>query len=250
MSCSNGSFLECLPSTVEARPGSIPGLDMSSLGLRWPWSSLFIIHWKKGTLMVPYFQRVLNDLWRTRLVCEHMILLLTYPLSPLSSDQVVTLSQSSCVSPVELTDKGWGWARSLIRRPQESLVMLSINHSILCASFLLRNGLQPPPPLPLSYPLSLSISSLHYGLKLADRGEGREPKALKRKWTQGFSLFILILRILLVVGACAKLAALTVAINKSSVRLCPAHLIFGIHIWICGNLWRIWIISCFWQVSE
>jgi hypothetical protein len=38
---------------------------------------------------------------------------------------VVTLSQSSCVSPVELTDRrgGMEWARSRIIRPQESLAL-------------------------------------------------------------------------------------------------------------------------------
>jgi hypothetical protein len=47
-----------------------------------------------------------------------------YLLSPVSRQQVASLSQSSCVSPVELTDgKGGerGWAWSWIKLPQESL---------------------------------------------------------------------------------------------------------------------------------
>jgi hypothetical protein len=42
--------------------------------------------------------------------------------SPLSRQQFVSLSQSFCVSPVELTDES-GWARSQIIRPQESLAL-------------------------------------------------------------------------------------------------------------------------------
>jgi hypothetical protein len=47
---------------------------------------------------------------------------------PPSRQQVVTLSQSSCVSPVELTDGGEGWAWSQIIR---SLAWPSRNHSIV-----------------------------------------------------------------------------------------------------------------------
>jgi hypothetical protein len=46
------------------------------------------------------------------------------PVSPLSRQQLVSLSQSSCVSPAELTDVRGGrrrWARSQIIRPRESL---------------------------------------------------------------------------------------------------------------------------------
>jgi hypothetical protein len=50
-------------------------------------------------------QRVLNDLRRTRLFRRLMIWLLPHPLS---CEQVVSLSQSSCVSPVELTDRRGG----------------------------------------------------------------------------------------------------------------------------------------------
>ncbi len=73
-------------------------------------------------------QRVLNDLQRSRLSCGRIISAPVTSPSPLSSQQVVSLTQSSCVSPVELTDgrKGLrGWARSKIIRPP------SINHSIL-----------------------------------------------------------------------------------------------------------------------
>ncbi len=50
------------------------------------------------------------------------------PPSPFSRQQVVYLSQSSCVSPVELTDErvgggGGGWARRQIIRPRESLAL-------------------------------------------------------------------------------------------------------------------------------
>jgi hypothetical protein len=40
-------------------------------------------------------QRILDDLWRTRLSCGRMIRLLAHPLPP-SRQQVVSLSQSSC----------------------------------------------------------------------------------------------------------------------------------------------------------
>jgi hypothetical protein len=54
-------------------------------------------------------------------------------LSPIT--QVVSLSQSSCVLPVMLTDGKEGVGRSPIRRRRESLVRY-IYHSILSASFL------------------------------------------------------------------------------------------------------------------
>jgi hypothetical protein len=55
-------------------------------------------------------QRVLNDLWRTRLSRRRMIWLLPH-LLPHLRQQVFPLFQSSCVSPLELTDGigGRGW---------------------------------------------------------------------------------------------------------------------------------------------
>ncbi len=53
-------------------------------------------------------QRVLNDCSRTRLSSGRMIRLHANPHPPLSREQVVSLSQSSCVSPVELTDERGG----------------------------------------------------------------------------------------------------------------------------------------------
>jgi hypothetical protein len=47
-------------------------------------------------------QRELNDLQRTRLSRRRMIWLLSHPLHTLS--RLVSLSQSSCVLPVELTE--------------------------------------------------------------------------------------------------------------------------------------------------
>jgi hypothetical protein len=61
-----------------------------------------------------------------------MIRLLAHPLPLLSRQQVVSLSQSSCVSPVKLNDRrgrevGWRGAKSYDREKAWS----SINHSIL-----------------------------------------------------------------------------------------------------------------------
>ncbi len=72
------------------------------------------------TQIVHRGQSLLNDLQKTRLSAGRMIRLLTHPLPPLSREQVVSLSQSSCVSPVELTDGG---ARSQSIRPREGLVL-------------------------------------------------------------------------------------------------------------------------------
>jgi hypothetical protein len=44
------------------------------------------------------------------------------PPSPISPQPIVSLSQSSCVSPVELTD-GREWAMNQIMRPRESLAL-------------------------------------------------------------------------------------------------------------------------------
>jgi hypothetical protein len=70
--------------------------------------------------------QVLNDLQRARLSCGCMIRLHTHPIHPpLPRQHLVSLSQSSRVSPVELTEgrggKGRAWSR--IIRPQESLVL-------------------------------------------------------------------------------------------------------------------------------
>jgi hypothetical protein len=45
------------------------------------------------------------------------------PLSSLSHQQLISLHQSSCVSPVELTEQEGGLARSQIVRPWESLAL-------------------------------------------------------------------------------------------------------------------------------
>jgi hypothetical protein len=61
-------------------------------------------------------QSVLNDLQRTRISRHRMIWLLPNPFPPLCCQQDVSVSQSSCVSLVELTDRrggvGGGGARS------------------------------------------------------------------------------------------------------------------------------------------
>ncbi len=42
------------------------------------------------------------------LSCGRMIRLLAHPLPPYSRQQIASLSQSSCVAPIELTDMRWG----------------------------------------------------------------------------------------------------------------------------------------------
>jgi hypothetical protein len=62
---------------------------------------------------------------RTRLSRRRLNWLLTHPL-PLSHQQVVSLSQASCVSLIELTDGregGSGWVMSHVVRRRESLVL-------------------------------------------------------------------------------------------------------------------------------
>jgi hypothetical protein len=66
------------------------------------------------------------DLYRTMLCCGRMIRLLAHPLPSLSWQQVVSVSQSPCVSPVELTDGRGGegvCGGSQIIRPRESLAL-------------------------------------------------------------------------------------------------------------------------------
>ncbi len=71
-----------------------------------------------------YSQRVLNDLERTKILCGVILsrFLLTHPNIPLSCQQVVSLSQSYCVSPVSLLRGGKGVGGRGIR-PQESLTL-------------------------------------------------------------------------------------------------------------------------------
>jgi len=58
---------------------------------------------KVGSGIERIMQIVLNDLQRTRHFCNRMIWLLAHPLTPpLSCQQVVSLSKSFCVSPVDL----------------------------------------------------------------------------------------------------------------------------------------------------
>ncbi len=63
-------------------------------------------------------QRVLNNLSRT--MWDHAFLLAPPPYAPFSRQQVFSLSQSSCVSPDELTGERGG--RSQIIKSRESLV--------------------------------------------------------------------------------------------------------------------------------
>ncbi len=71
-------------------------------------------------------KRVLNDLKRTRLSCRHMI----WILSLIFLQKVVSLSQSFCVSLVELIEgrgEGGGWKSQIFGKKTWS----PINHSLL-----------------------------------------------------------------------------------------------------------------------
>jgi hypothetical protein len=72
-----------------------------------------------------HMQRVLNDLKRGRLFCGRMIRLHAQPLPHLSRQQAVSLSQSSFVSPVELTDGRGGGGREIIGQ-QLSLALFKL----------------------------------------------------------------------------------------------------------------------------
>jgi hypothetical protein len=64
---------------------------------------------------------------RARLSCGRMILL----LAPLSRPQVVSLSQSSCVSPVDLLTGGGEWGGRGAESYDRERVWPSVNHFIL-----------------------------------------------------------------------------------------------------------------------
>ncbi len=61
------------------------------------------------------------------------------PFFPHSRQQVVSLSQSSCVSPVELTD-GREWARRRITWPRESLNLYKSFHTLFLPTWTERAG--------------------------------------------------------------------------------------------------------------
>jgi hypothetical protein len=71
--------------------------------------------WPPDTIICMYVQWSSDSIdlffWMTRLSRCLMILLLHHPLPPLTWQQVASLSDSSCVSPVMLTD-GRGGAKS------------------------------------------------------------------------------------------------------------------------------------------
>jgi hypothetical protein len=73
--------------------------------------------------------RVLNYLQRTRLSGRRIIRLLTHPLSTLSRQQIVSLSQSSCVSPVAFTDGRRGEGVSGAKSYDCEKAFPFINHS-------------------------------------------------------------------------------------------------------------------------
>ncbi len=78
-------------------------------------------------------QRVLNYLQRARLSCCRMIWLLSHPLPPFRKN-VVSLSQSSCVSPVQLIDgRGAGGAKSY----DDEKAWSSLNRLILAVQNIL-----------------------------------------------------------------------------------------------------------------
>jgi hypothetical protein len=89
----------------------------------------FHLLWEGGGLAIGWDQRVLNDLWRTRLFRRRMIWLLAHP--HLSCQQDAALSQSSCVSPVELTDGRGGRGERGAKSYDSEKAWSSINHTIL-----------------------------------------------------------------------------------------------------------------------
>jgi hypothetical protein len=75
-------------------------------------------------------QEVLNDLQRTRLYCGSVIRLLAHSLPhPFPISKASLFFQSSCVSPVELTDRGVRGAKSYDREK----AWHSINYSLFSA---------------------------------------------------------------------------------------------------------------------
>jgi hypothetical protein len=76
-------------------------------------------------------QRVFNDLLRTRLSCRRMIWLLAHLPAPISRLQVVSLSQSSYVSPVELTNGRGGRSEGGAKSYDHEKAWSSIYYPIL-----------------------------------------------------------------------------------------------------------------------
>jgi hypothetical protein len=109
-----------------------------------------------------------------------MILLLPHPLTPLFRRQVVSLSQSLCMSSIELTGgKGGdrvGWGRSQIKRRRESLVLNRSFHTLCSLPFLTltlpmycisltpllspSSPHLPPPPPPMDYCTCFLVMSM------------------------------------------------------------------------------------------
>ncbi len=122
----------------------------------------------------PLSQRVLNDLKGTRFSRRHMIWLLPNPLLPFLRQQVVSLSQSSFVSQVELILTGDG-SRSQSNdncETAESLVLYK-SFNTLCPQLSVISGLSPQRgslPLP-SLSLSPSVSSVE---PFPAKGRGRK----------------------------------------------------------------------------
>ncbi len=88
-------------------------------------------------LLYTFIQRVLNDLWRTRLSCRRMIWLLPRPLPPSPVNKLsLFLSLPVCCRSSLLTgERGrvWGRAKSYNGEKASS----SINHSILWQLFII-----------------------------------------------------------------------------------------------------------------
>jgi hypothetical protein len=93
-----------------------------------PYFSYALCGWHSQCALYTVQHRVLLDLKRTRLSWGRMIRLLP---PPFSRQQVVSLSQSSCVSPVELTDGGAGGGGAKVYDSEKA--RSSINYSILSA---------------------------------------------------------------------------------------------------------------------
>ncbi len=130
-----------------------------SLGLRWPWSSLFIVHWKKGTLMVPYFRKYwmiyggpgfLANIW----FGSSPTPFLPSPVSNLSLFLSLAVCRRSTL--LKAVTGGEGWARSQIRRPRECLVLYK-SFNTLCFFSFFGIGSNPLLPRPPSYPPSLLV---------------------------------------------------------------------------------------------
>jgi hypothetical protein len=156
--------------------------------------------------MVSYFQRFLNDLWRTRLSWERMIRLLACPFHPSSVSKLsLFFSLAACRRSSLLTAASWVEG-GMGEEPNQTTARIFgplqiIQNSLLL--FLLQNWLQSPPTAAIIISSLLVFRPSVRG-KSQRTGEKVESQCKRREKGRKVSYYTVFMVRILWVGGCMR----------------------------------------------